>query len=521
MKKIVSFFLILLFIACFHAKAQTTILSDSFDDITLLPGLGWVETNMSTPIGSLGYFQGNVTVVASYATSVYLAVNFNSVSGASTISNWKITPQLTLNNGDVIKFWSRTADASTWPDRLQFRLNTLGTTNVGADANSVGDFATLLLDINPTLTVGGYPVVWTEYTITLTGLTGPTTCRLAFRYYVTNGGPSGSNSNYVGIDEFTVTRPAAPACVVCPAGAIIETESCGNHTNDGYDYTGALFESLTMNSDICGTTYATSTVDKDFDWYTFTVSTPERYKFTLFADNDMHFQLIDITTTQNPIQLSTATACDTTTMELCLLPGIYAIRLTSVNTTGISCVGNNGYILNGIIVPTPQFLTAGSNSPVCAGDTLYLWADGGIDYEWMGPNGFSSNMSNPYIPDPQIVNTGNYSVGAIDINNCINVTNFEVNILDCTSIEENNSLSFLLYPNPAKESITIQTKQILNGQYTLQILNEQGQLVKNTTITLGYQSQFTIELGLPSGVYSVRLIDEKANRSGTQTFIIK
>lgn len=205
MKKIVPFLIILTFIAYCNVNAQ--IASENFDDYTALPGLGWVESNMSDPVGSLGYFQGNPTVFTAYngADSAYLAVNYNSTSGTGTISNWMISPIITLENGDVVAFRTTTAPASTWPDRLQLRLNPSTTTAI-PDANSVGDFTILLAEVNPDLTTGGYPETWTQFTGIVSGLTGPTACRIGFRYYVTNGGPSGSNSNFIGIDEFIVTE---------------------------------------------------------------------------------------------------------------------------------------------------------------------------------------------------------------------------------------------------------------------------------------------------------------------------
>jgi hypothetical protein len=35
----------------------------------------------------------------------------------------------------------------------------------------------------------------------------PVPVRFAFRYYVTDGGPSGSNSDLIGIDTFSIDRP--------------------------------------------------------------------------------------------------------------------------------------------------------------------------------------------------------------------------------------------------------------------------------------------------------------------------
>ncbi|HUN81491.1 MAG TPA: choice-of-anchor J domain-containing protein, partial [Phycisphaerae bacterium] len=86
-------------------------------------------------------------------------------------------------------------------------------TNVGSTATSVGDFTTLLLDINPTYTLSGYPNGWTQYSITLSGIGAPTSGRLAFRYFVENGGPSGANSDYIGIDTLAYTQAPEPAAL--------------------------------------------------------------------------------------------------------------------------------------------------------------------------------------------------------------------------------------------------------------------------------------------------------------------
>ncbi len=525
MKKITILFSLILIcvLGLFNSKSQTTIISQGFDDITLLAGLGWVETNLSSPIGTLSYFQGNDAVFPAYsgAPTSYLAVNYNSVAGASTISNWMITPQLTLQNGDSLIFWTRTAAGSTWPDRLELRLNITGSSNAGTTANDVGDFSTLLLSVNPNLVVGGYPEVWTQYTIIITGLTGPTTCRIAFRYFVTNGGPSGTNSNYIGIDEFSVVRPGTGSCVSCPSGAMIETEVCGNNTNDGFDMSGGLFDTLFQDTPICGTIFANSVSDRDYDWYSFTVNFPEKYKFTLFADNDMHFQLINISTTPLPLVVSTATACDTTIIEQCLLTGTYAIRLVAVSTSGISCTDNNAYVLHSTTVPSPQFLTAGSNSPVCIGDTIYLWASGGMGYLWDGPDNFTSSLSNPYIADAGLINSGTYSVGAVDSNYCVNMMTFNVDVMDCTFIPENSIHSFSIYPNPAQKSVTIKTHSLKPDHYKFTIMNSIGQTVQSILLPLRPETEHQLSLNLPAGYYIIKITDSHSNKVGFQSLIIQ
>lgn len=184
--------------------------SEGFDDITNLPGNGWVQTNNSDPLGTTSWFQGNdgVFPAQSGAATSYIAANFQNAAGVGTVSNWLLTPEINLENNATLTFYTRSTDSGTFPDRLEVRMSTAGSSSdVGSTSTSVGDFTNLLLEINPTLTPGGYPNTWTEFTVTVSGLGAPTTGRLAFRYFVTNSGPSGSNGDYIGIDTVDYTLP--------------------------------------------------------------------------------------------------------------------------------------------------------------------------------------------------------------------------------------------------------------------------------------------------------------------------
>ncbi len=201
-------------------------ITEDFLNITTLPAAGWFTQNNSVPVGTTGWFQGNSAVFPAQAgaTTSYIGANFNNTTGTNTISNWLLAPNRTFNNGDVIKFWTRTTSKNPFPDRLQVRLSTAGaSTNVGTGAGGIGDFTTILQDINPTLAVGGYPEIWTEFTLTLSGLAGPTSGRIGFRYFVTMGGPTGDNSNYIGIDTFSYT----------PGGAVPAADQVLDYNDDG------------------------------------------------------------------------------------------------------------------------------------------------------------------------------------------------------------------------------------------------------------------------------------------------
>jgi uncharacterized delta-60 repeat protein len=215
--------------------------SEVFEDITTLPGTGWVQINHSTGVGTTGWFQGNSAVFPAQTGSAtsYIAANFDNNTNAnqadrratpplppqpdtppsptpppppppSTISNWLLTPPVTLQNGAFLNFATRTVDVPQFPDRLQVRMSTNGTSaDVGTTEFDVGDFTVLMLDINPNLTTTDYPNVWSYFTVMVSGLASPTTGRLAFRYFVPNGGPYGPNGDYIGVDQvaFYCTPP--------------------------------------------------------------------------------------------------------------------------------------------------------------------------------------------------------------------------------------------------------------------------------------------------------------------------
>jgi hypothetical protein len=184
------------------------VLNEGFDDIRNLPG--WVLINHSQPLGASDWFQGNDEVFSAFdgASTAYIAANYNNGGDLATISNWLLTREVGLQDGATLTFYTRTVEGSQFPDRLQVRMSTNGaSTNIGTTAFDVGDFTNLLLDINPTYTIGGYPEAWTQFTVIISGAPPGTTGRLAFRYFVEDAGPQGVNSNYIGIDRAVYTGP--------------------------------------------------------------------------------------------------------------------------------------------------------------------------------------------------------------------------------------------------------------------------------------------------------------------------
>jgi hypothetical protein len=189
-------------------------LTESFD---AWPPSGWATQNNSSPVGgqAQGWFVGTATTASpdpgpfnafNGAANAYAAANFASTAGSNgAISSWLITPlQSGVTQGDTVSFYTRKPTIgpgqTDFPDRLEVRVSTGGACSPGSTASGVGDFTTLLVSVNPELTTGIYPQTWTMFTATLPPMP-PTTGCVGFRYFVTGGGPTGTNSDYIGLDQ--------------------------------------------------------------------------------------------------------------------------------------------------------------------------------------------------------------------------------------------------------------------------------------------------------------------------------
>src|SRR3954466_4408015 len=102
-KKITLLFAIAL-LAGGTLKTSAQAITEGFDNITTLAASGWAQSNLSSPLGTTNWFQGNSLSFVAWTgnTDSYIGANFNNTTGGTgTISNWLFTPNRTYNNGDV------------------------------------------------------------------------------------------------------------------------------------------------------------------------------------------------------------------------------------------------------------------------------------------------------------------------------------------------------------------------------------------------------------------------------------
>jgi len=194
---------------------------EEFDTLASAMNRGWKIKNVSDSVGGGVWQQGGgfpawFPAYSGNTSNVgFVGADYTSTAAqAQTISNWLISPIVTMQNGDKIVFYSRalqyddgTGDSTDYSNRLQVRINDLNDGfNVGSGFDP-GDFTTSLLDINPTYIASSvltpqltaYPTRWTRFEATVYGLNAPKKGRFAFRYFVEGGGSNGLGSG-VGID---------------------------------------------------------------------------------------------------------------------------------------------------------------------------------------------------------------------------------------------------------------------------------------------------------------------------------
>jgi len=119
------------------------------------------------------------------------------------------------------------------------------------------------------------------------------------------------------------------------------------------------------------------------------------------------------------------------------MSGVYSVTVTVAGCT--SAAGTVNVTVN----PIPAAPTAGSNSPVCEGQTINLTANtvAGATYSWTGPGGFTSSLEDPTRPNATTAMSGVYSV-TVTVAGCASAagtTNVTVNPLPAAPTAGSNS----------------------------------------------------------------------------------
>src|SRR5262245_31131283 len=91
------------------AAQAAPIIDEGFDNIATLSGSGWTLTNNSTPGGLVpSWFQGDPCDFGTCgATNTFIAGAYVNAADGGNVSNWLITPTLSLVDNLVLSFSTR------------------------------------------------------------------------------------------------------------------------------------------------------------------------------------------------------------------------------------------------------------------------------------------------------------------------------------------------------------------------------------------------------------------------------
>lgn len=201
-------------------KVPNQSFSEEFDTMDAAYSRGWRFVNRSLPLGTETWSQGSLLYFAAYsqagaapgnpynagyAVATAYATTGTTPAGQAVISNWLVSPPVTMQNGDQITFYARDT-LNAYVDRLQVRINPHNASIEAGSGKEPGSFDVLLLDINPTYLPGpdphAMPQNWTRFVATISGLNQPVTGRFAFRQYIQGGGPGNTEfGGILGVDK--------------------------------------------------------------------------------------------------------------------------------------------------------------------------------------------------------------------------------------------------------------------------------------------------------------------------------
>ena len=163
-----------------------------------------------------------------------------------------------------------------------------------------------------------------------------------------------------------------------------------------------------------------------------------------------------------------------------------------------------------IVKTDTPLIVAGSNSPVCSGNTISLTATpdtAGETFSWIGPGGFSSTLQNPAISGVPITDSGIYKV-IIVVNGCIDSAFVHVHIDQSPATPVAGSNSPLCTNDTVKltgADVTSSISYHWSGPSSFNSSN-QNPVINNASATQSGMYTLTVTSGLCSSTDSTLVI---------------
>ncbi|MDX2171867.1 MAG: T9SS type A sorting domain-containing protein [Bacteroidota bacterium] len=188
------------------------------------------------------------------------------------------------------------------------------------------------------------------------------------------------------------------------------------------------------------------------------------------------------------------------------------VNSNSLNTggyslTALSSNGCSGSASLSVVVYSLPIVSITTNTNVCVGANINLSGNGGVAYNWQGPNNFNAGSANQTISNVTSLSQGYYVLTVTDVNNCKKSDSVFVSVSPCTevfeTIDNNNDMIIDFHPNPTFNTLYLRSENKNIGNYLLTVINSIGQKViveKNAT-------QINVN-NLSNGVYILLIENE-------------
>jgi uncharacterized protein YceK len=411
---------------------QTVCLDDAITQINYNTTGATGATITGLPAGVTGFFAGNTVTISGTPTETgsfeYTIALTGGCGTVSTTGDIEVTPINTIALTSAVGTDDQTVclDAAI----TEITYNTTGATGAtitGLPDGVTGNFA------GNTVTISGTPTETGsfEYTIALTGGCGTVSTTGDIEVTPINTialtSAAGTDDQTVCLDDaitqinYNTTGATGATITGLPAG--VTGFFAGNTvTISGTPTETGSFEYIITLTGGCGTVSTTGDID---------VTPINTIALTSAAGTDDQTVCLDAAITEITYNTTGATGATITGLPAGVIGNFAGNTVTISGTpteTGsfeytITLTGGCGTVsTTGDIEVTPlPSVIADSNSPTCVGDDLTLFSEpnGGTNYSWTGPGGYTASVQNPIRENATGLMAGDYTV-IVTVSGCTN-----------------------------------------------------------------------------------------------------
>jgi hypothetical protein len=198
-----------------------------------------------------------------------------------------------------------------------------------------------------------------------------------------------------------------------------------------------------------------------------------------------------------------------------------SIAPSPMSTTVYTVIGFNGACNSSktttvTVNASPTVAAATTNTIICQGEVVVLSATGANSYTWQ-PGAVTSSSLNAFPSSTQV-----YTVTGSNANGCTGTAFITINVSTCAGITNVNGdqVSFVVFPNPAKEKITLQVQTNKTISIPVEMVDVNGKLVFKQNLNYSKdrnENQMDIST-MPNGVYFLKIYAQD-NKVQTVKFV--